>query len=215
APHVCEPLRPEERRGTVVADEVGRLEHDALVVRPFGLELARPGLEQLEHAYADPTTRHLRMHVRVADEARALAVEELRDARQPPVELDEPRVAVEVDPLPVLAQVALGPVRIAPDRLVGCLQERERLGQAVGRGARHDHAPQPRSTRPAERCGPPYSGRMVVRTLAPVDWPDVVRIYGEGLATRVATFETEVPSWETWNGVHLPAPRLVAERDGG
>ena len=49
----------------------------------------------------------------------------------------------------------------------------------------------------------------------PVLWPDVVRIYGEGLATRVATFETEVPSWETWNGVHLPAPRLVAERDGG
>ena len=55
---------------------------------------------------------------------------------------------------------------------------------------------------------------MVVRTLAAADWPDVARIYGEGLATRVATFETEVPSWEMWNGVHLPAPRLVAERDG-
>ena len=55
---------------------------------------------------------------------------------------------------------------------------------------------------------------MVVRTLVSSDWPDVARIYGEGLATGVATFETEMPSWETWNGAHLPAPRLVAERDG-
>ncbi len=55
---------------------------------------------------------------------------------------------------------------------------------------------------------------MVVRTLVSSDWPDVARIYGEGLATGVATFETEMPSWEAWNGAHLPAPRLVAERDG-
>lgn len=54
---------------------------------------------------------------------------------------------------------------------------------------------------------------MVVRTLVSSDWPDVARIYGEGLATGVATFETEMPSWEAWNGAHLPAPRLVAERD--
>jgi L-amino acid N-acyltransferase YncA len=56
---------------------------------------------------------------------------------------------------------------------------------------------------------------MVVRTLAAADWPDVARIYAEGLATRLATFETELPSWEAWNGAHLRAPRLVAERDGG
>ena len=56
---------------------------------------------------------------------------------------------------------------------------------------------------------------MVVRTLAAADWPDVARIYAEGLATRLATFETELPSWEEWNGVHLPSPRLVAVRDGG
>ena len=56
---------------------------------------------------------------------------------------------------------------------------------------------------------------MVVRTLAHSDWPDVARIYEEGLATGVATFETELPSWEMWNGAHLPAPRLVAERDRG
>jgi len=55
---------------------------------------------------------------------------------------------------------------------------------------------------------------MIVRTLAPADWPDVARIYGEGLTTGVATFETEMPSWETWDEAHLPAPRLVAERAG-
>jgi len=47
------------------------------------------------------------------------------------------------------------------------------------------------------------------------DWPAVARIYGEGIATRNATFETEVPSWEAWNSSHLPEHRLVAEVDGG
>ena len=46
------------------------------------------------------------------------------------------------------------------------------------------------------------------------DWPAIARIYGEGIATRVATFEMEVPSWEAWDASHLAAPRLVAERDG-
>ena len=55
---------------------------------------------------------------------------------------------------------------------------------------------------------------MVVRPLEPSDWPDVVRIYAEGLAGGVATFETQVPTWEEWDAAHLPAPRLVAERDG-
>ena len=59
------------------------------------------------------------------------------------------------------------------------------------------------------------SAQVAIASLGPGDWDDVARIYAEGIATRLATFETEVPSWETWNGVHLPAPRLVAERDGG
>jgi L-amino acid N-acyltransferase YncA len=55
---------------------------------------------------------------------------------------------------------------------------------------------------------------MVVRALVQSDWPDVERIYGDGLATGFATFETQLPSWEAWNEAHLPAPRLVAERNG-
>jgi L-amino acid N-acyltransferase YncA len=53
---------------------------------------------------------------------------------------------------------------------------------------------------------------MDVRPLLPTDWPDVARIYAEGLASGVATFETDVPSWDLWDAEHLPAPRLVADR---
>ena len=38
-------------------------------------------------------------------------------------------------------------------------------------------------------------------------------IFGEGIATGQATFETETPSWEHWDGVHSSG--LVAEEDGG
>jgi L-amino acid N-acyltransferase YncA len=40
------------------------------------------------------------------------------------------------------------------------------------------------------------------------------RIFEEGIRTGVATFETEVPTWEAWVAVHLPEHRLVAEREG-
>jgi L-amino acid N-acyltransferase YncA len=49
-----------------------------------------------------------------------------------------------------------------------------------------------------------------VRDLEPTDWPDVARIYAHGIATRLATFETDVPAWEGWTGDHLAEPRLVA-----
>ena len=55
---------------------------------------------------------------------------------------------------------------------------------------------------------------LLVRDAIPGDWPAIARIYGEGIATRAATFETEVPSWEAWDASHLAAPRLVAEREG-
>jgi L-amino acid N-acyltransferase YncA len=55
---------------------------------------------------------------------------------------------------------------------------------------------------------------MLLRDLRPDDWPEVARIFEEGIRTGNATFETEVPSWEAWDEAHLPAHRLVAERDG-
>jgi L-amino acid N-acyltransferase YncA len=53
-----------------------------------------------------------------------------------------------------------------------------------------------------------------MRGLRSGDWPEVSRIYAEGIATGNATFETEVPSWEAWDAAHLAEHRLVAERGG-
>ena len=41
-------------------------------------------------------------------------------------------------------------------------------------------------------------------------WPEVRRIYLEGIATRQATFEQEAPSWEKWNASHHVFGRVVA-----
>lgn len=53
-----------------------------------------------------------------------------------------------------------------------------------------------------------------MRDLRPIDWPEVARIYEEGIRTGDATFETEVPVWEAWSAAHLPGHRFVAEREG-
>ncbi len=53
-----------------------------------------------------------------------------------------------------------------------------------------------------------------MRDLRPRDWPEVARIYEEGIRTGNATFETEVPSWEAWDAAHLDEHRFAAERDG-
>jgi phosphinothricin acetyltransferase len=47
------------------------------------------------------------------------------------------------------------------------------------------------------------------------DWPAVRDIYVEGLATGQASFETEAPGWEQWDGARLPACRLVARDSDG
>jgi L-amino acid N-acyltransferase YncA len=44
------------------------------------------------------------------------------------------------------------------------------------------------------------------------DWPAVRQIYLEGIATGNATFETDAPSWEKWDGGHLKNCRLVARQ---
>ena len=51
--------------------------------------------------------------------------------------------------------------------------------------------------------------------MTPTDWPDVSRIYAEGMATRKATFETQLPAWEKWDASHLPTCRLVARTGDG
>lgn len=53
-----------------------------------------------------------------------------------------------------------------------------------------------------------------LRTMSENDWPMVAKIYGQGIATGQATFETEIPSWEKWDSSHLKACRFVAEKEG-
>jgi L-amino acid N-acyltransferase YncA len=55
---------------------------------------------------------------------------------------------------------------------------------------------------------------VILRELEERDWPAVRAIYEAGIASGQATFETETPSWEDWDGAHLAAPRPVAEEDG-
>jgi L-amino acid N-acyltransferase YncA len=50
--------------------------------------------------------------------------------------------------------------------------------------------------------------------MQPADWPSVAAIYGEGIATGIATFETVVPAYDAWDAAHLPGHRLVAVSQG-
>ena len=53
-----------------------------------------------------------------------------------------------------------------------------------------------------------------VRVMEERDWPAVAEIYRQGIETGNATFETAVPSFETWNRAHHAHSRLVATTDG-
>jgi L-amino acid N-acyltransferase YncA len=55
---------------------------------------------------------------------------------------------------------------------------------------------------------------VTVAPMLPEHWSAVARIYGEGIATGNATFETDVPAWEAWDAAHLAGHRLVALLDG-
>jgi L-amino acid N-acyltransferase YncA len=49
-----------------------------------------------------------------------------------------------------------------------------------------------------------------LRELTEADWTSVADIYWDGMRDGLATFETEVPSWEEWDAAHPPGQRLVA-----
>ena len=55
---------------------------------------------------------------------------------------------------------------------------------------------------------------MQIRRMQPSDWPEVARIYAEGMATGLATFETQVPEYEAWDRAHLSTWRWVADAGG-
>lgn len=46
--------------------------------------------------------------------------------------------------------------------------------------------------------------------LDPAHWPQVKRIYEEGIQTGNATFQQQAPEWGNWNEDHLQHSRIVA-----
>jgi L-amino acid N-acyltransferase YncA len=47
--------------------------------------------------------------------------------------------------------------------------------------------------------------------MKPSDWEQVGEIYMEGIQTKIATFQAELPTWQQWDKGHSSACRLVAK----
>jgi len=54
---------------------------------------------------------------------------------------------------------------------------------------------------------------FLISPLTPADWEQVREIYLQGIATGLATFETEAPPWERWDAAHHPFGRLAARAE--
>ena len=53
--------------------------------------------------------------------------------------------------------------------------------------------------------------RLTFRPLVEADWPAIAEIYRHGIESGDATFETEVPTWESWDAARSPDCRIVAQ----
>jgi L-amino acid N-acyltransferase YncA len=49
-----------------------------------------------------------------------------------------------------------------------------------------------------------------LKPLKQEDWPYVAEIYRQGIETGNATFQKEVPNWESWDSGHLKTCRIIA-----
>lgn len=52
--------------------------------------------------------------------------------------------------------------------------------------------------------------QVAIRAMLAEDWPKVCQIYQAGIATQMATFETKIPNWSSWDQKYLSIGRLVA-----
>lgn len=51
---------------------------------------------------------------------------------------------------------------------------------------------------------------FIIEPMRTTDQDAVLTIYEQGIETGMATFETAVPTWETWDAGHLPNSRFIA-----
>jgi L-amino acid N-acyltransferase YncA len=54
---------------------------------------------------------------------------------------------------------------------------------------------------------------MDIKNIAQDNFPQVAEIYKEGLDTGIATFQNDIPIWESWDKDHLPNCRIAAFED--
>jgi phosphinothricin acetyltransferase len=50
----------------------------------------------------------------------------------------------------------------------------------------------------------------IIDSMKESDWKQVSEIYLDGIKTELATFQSEVPTWEDWDKGHVEACRFVA-----
>lgn len=51
--------------------------------------------------------------------------------------------------------------------------------------------------------------KFEIDEMKPSDWEQVASIYLEGIQTGIATFQTEIPDWLSWDSNHINVCRLV------
>lgn len=51
---------------------------------------------------------------------------------------------------------------------------------------------------------------MKIKNIESENFIQVAEIYRQGIATGMATFQNDVPAWDTWNGSHLLTCRIAA-----
>jgi len=51
---------------------------------------------------------------------------------------------------------------------------------------------------------------ITIREMKKADWEAVSRIYKEGIETKTATFQQDVPDYDEWNNEHMKPCRFVA-----
>jgi L-amino acid N-acyltransferase YncA len=52
---------------------------------------------------------------------------------------------------------------------------------------------------------------LIIRAMKMEDWEAVASIYKEGIDTKIATFQSEIPTYEAWDQSHIKTCRLVAQ----
>ncbi len=56
---------------------------------------------------------------------------------------------------------------------------------------------------------------FIIEPMKTADWTAVQAIYRAGIETGQATFETAVPTWDSWDASHIAHSRLVARGKDG